>query len=237
MYVPSRVCLLTLDCIPCADGSLGSRTALFHEPYADQPGSSGTRTIEAHRLRQLVTAADAAGLQVAVHAIGDRAVDEVLQVYADLAANSSSSGSSAERGQQQQGQQGRRAPHRVEHAQHISGPAAASRMAAAGVAATPNPLHLLADVGVLQARLGAERAGAGRAYAFRTLLGAGVTAAFASDWPVVPLEPLAGAWRVVLGWLVGKQAGSAWLASIGVCRHAIERAWLPSRALLPAWVD
>jgi predicted amidohydrolase YtcJ len=212
--------------ILCADGSLGSRTALFHEPYADQPGSSGTRTIEADRFRRLVTAADAAGLQVAVHAIGDRAVDKVLQMYADLAANSSSSGSSAEQQQQQQqqqqgqqqqqqqGQQRRRAPHRIEHVQHISGPAAAARMAAAGVAVTPNPLHLLADVGVLQARLGAERAGAGRAYAFRTLVEAGVTAAFASDWPVVPLEPLAGAsWLRLLGCpLTGRQrmAGQHW---------------------------
>ncbi|KAL4419238.1 hypothetical protein ABPG77_001176 [Micractinium sp. CCAP 211/92] len=59
-----------------ADGSLGSRTALFHQPYADQPGSSGTRTIELDTLRQLVADADGAGLQVAVHAIGDRAVDE-----------------------------------------------------------------------------------------------------------------------------------------------------------------
>jgi predicted amidohydrolase YtcJ len=200
------------DRILCADGSLGSRTALFHEPYADQPGSSGTRTIEADRLRQLVTAADAARLQVAVHAIGDRAVDEVLQVYADLASNSSISGSSAE--QQQQGQQRQRAPHRIEHAQHISGAAAAARMAAAGVAVTPNPLHLLADVGVLEARLGAQRAGEGRTYAFRTLVEAGVTAAFASDWPVVPLEPLAGAsWLRLLGCLLtGRQrmAGQHW---------------------------
>ena len=154
-----------------------------------------------------MTAADAAGLQVAVHAIGDRAVDEVLQVYADLAANSSSScsgGGSSREQQQWQGQQGwRRAPHRIEHAQHISGPAAAERMAAAGVAATPNPLHLPADAGVLEARLGAERAGAGRTYAFRTLLEAGVTAAFASDWPVVPLEPLAGAGRAGSTWMCG----------------------------------
>lgn len=48
---------------PHTDGSLGSRTALFHEPYADAPGTSGTRTIETPRLRELVVAADKAGLQ------------------------------------------------------------------------------------------------------------------------------------------------------------------------------
>lgn len=168
-----------------ADGSLGSRTALFHEPYADQPGTRGTRTIGLHDLRGLVGAAAGAGLQVAVHAIGDAAVDEVAALYAELAANHSSSQAAAA-GQQQQ-------RHRVEHAQHLSSPAAAARLAAAGAVVTPNPLHLPADAGVLEARLGRQRAGPGRSYAFRTLAAAGVTAAFGSDWPVVPLEPLAGA--------------------------------------------
>ena len=147
---------------------------------------------------------------MAVHAIGDRAADEVLQLFAELAANISSSGggssgssskgsggtASGSSGKDNAGSSGS-PPHRIEHVQHIPGPAAARRLAAAGVAVTPNPLHLLADAGILEARLGRERAGAGRSYALRTLLDAGVTAALASDWPVVPLEPLAG-WRA--GW-------------------------------------
>ena len=161
-----------------ADGSLGSRTALFHEPYADAPATAGTRTIELERLRQLVAAADGAGLQVAVHAIGDRAVDEVLGVYAALRANHSGGGGGAPR------------RHRIEHAQHLSAPHVAAGLAAAGVVVTPNPLHLLADEPVLEARLGPARSGAGRTYAFRTLLAAGVTMACGSDWPVVPLDAL-----------------------------------------------
>ena len=152
-----------------------------------------------------------------MHAIGDRAVDEVLHLFAELAANTSSSSSvgggsssssgrdggsssggssgssSDERGSSQiPARPGGKPPHRIEHVQHISGPGTAQQLAAAGVAVTPNPLHLLADAGILEARLGRERAGAGRSYALRTLLDAGVMAALASDWPVVPLEPLSG---------------------------------------------
>lgn len=182
-----------LACSCCADGSLGSRTALFHEPYADEPGSSGTRTIELDRLRQLVVEADAAGLQVAVHAIGDRAVDEVLDIYAELAhrKNSSSGGVGG-------GSVPVRRRHRIEHAQHLSSPEVAQRLAAAGVVVTPNPLHLLADMAVLQPRLGRERAGAGRTYALRTLVEAGATTACGSDWPVVPLDALGEACGALL---------------------------------------
>lgn len=60
--------------------------------------------------------------------------------------------------------------HRIEHVQHIAGPSTAQRMAEVGVVATPNPLHLLADAAILEARLGRERAGAGRSYAFSTLM-------------------------------------------------------------------
>ena len=131
-------------------------------------------------------------------------MDEVLALFSELAANRSSSSSSSSSNGGGSGKSGsgsgsgpaaRVSPHRIEHAQHISGPAAAARLAAAGVAVTPNPLHLLADAGILEARLGRERAGAGRTYALGTLLRASVTAALASDWPVVPLEPLAGGRR------------------------------------------
>lgn len=138
------------------------------------------------------------GLQVAVHAIGDRAVDEVLAIFAQLAANSSTHSSGSGDGGSAEGRirdanaKRRRPPHRIEHAQHISGPDAAAALAAAGVAVTPNPQHLLADRALLVQRLGAERAGPARTYAFRTLLQAGVVSAFGSDWPVVPLDPLAG---------------------------------------------
>lgn len=105
------------------------------------------------RLRELVQGADAAGLQVAVHAIGDRAVDEVVDVFAcvrEANAHLHAPGNATATP---------RPAHRIEHAQHISGPRTAARMAAAGVTATPNPMHLPADAPLLVSRLGAERAG------------------------------------------------------------------------------
>jgi hypothetical protein len=176
-----------------ADGSLGSRTALMHSPYADDPSNSGTRVADLALLAERAALADAAGLQLAVHAIGDRAVDDVLGVLEGLPPlDARAAAAAAAAGQ---GQRPRR--HRVEHAQHLSGPGAAARMAAVGAVATPNPLHLAADAVGMGARRGAERAGAGRSYAFRTLLAAGVRLAFATDWPVVALDPL-GALRAAV---------------------------------------
>jgi predicted amidohydrolase YtcJ len=130
--------------------------------------------------------------QVAVHAIGDRAVDEVLEVLAELP---SVAAAAAAAGAQRSGLNPLR--HRIEHAQHISGPGAAQRLASSGVYAVPNPLHLLSDRHMMLARLGQERAAAGRAFAYRAMLEAGAPLAFGSDWPVVDLEPLAGVFAAV----------------------------------------
>jgi hypothetical protein len=195
-FVPLFVCR-------AADGSLGSRTALFHEPYSDQPDTRGTRTIELLQLRELAAGADAAGLQLAVHAIGDRAVDDVAAVYAELASKRSVH-SSGGGGNGPASQQRLRRAHRLEHVQHLSGPETARRLAAAGVAVTPNPLHLAADRAIAAARLGTERAGPGRTFAFKTLLQAGVTSGFGSDWPVVPLD--------ALGERAAREGTGCWLA-------------------------
>jgi predicted amidohydrolase YtcJ len=189
-----------------ADGSLGSSTALLWEPYADAPSEAGgqggdhtsnsgqggstcpghtcgTRTIPTDELRQLVSSAAAAGLQVAVHAIGERAVDEVLQVFE--AADKSGSSSSG------------RVQHRIEHMQHLSSPAAAAKAAALGVAGVPNPQHLLTDAAMLMPKLGAARSGPGRAFAYKTLVDAGVALGFGSDWPVVEVEPWVSCYAAV----------------------------------------
>lgn len=94
-------------------------------------------------------------LQVAVHAIGDRAVDDVTQVL-----HSAAQANSERRAERR---------HRIEHVQHLSGPAAAAALAESGALAVVNPLHLLDDRDILLQRLGAERAGPGRALAYRTL--------------------------------------------------------------------
>ncbi len=157
-----------------ADGSLGSTTAWFFEPYDDAPGSCGTPSDElldpeAHY--RSMQEAEAAGLQIALHAIGDRANGLALDQWQRLAAEN--------------GPRDRRA--RIEHAQHLH-PSDLPRFAAAGVIASVQPYHCLDDGRWIDRRLGAERAR--QAYSFRSLIDAGAVVAFGSDWSVAPMNPL-----------------------------------------------
>jgi predicted amidohydrolase YtcJ len=159
-----------------ADGSLGSGTALFFEPYADDPGNRGVFAAEAIPLRQLedrVAGADRAGLQVVIHAIGDRANAEVLDLFERVAASN--------------GPRDRR--FRIEHAQHLR-PADIPRFAALGVVASMQPYHAVDDGRWAEKRIGRERCKT--TYAFRSLLDAKARLVFGSDWDVAPLAPLSG---------------------------------------------
>jgi predicted amidohydrolase YtcJ len=155
------------------DGSLGSTTAWFYEPYADEPNTAGFMTSDSVELRSDIDGADAAGLQVIVHAIGDAANDWLLDVYRDVAA--------------QNGVRDRR--FRIEHAQHLS-PSALPRFAAQGVIASMQPYHAADDGRWAEKRIGPERIKT--TYAFRSLLDAGATLAFGSDWTVAPIDPILG---------------------------------------------
>jgi predicted amidohydrolase YtcJ len=158
------------------DGSLGSSTALFFEPYLDDPKTSGVHASEAIPLEKLetrVAAADAAGLQVEVHAIGDRANAEILDVF--------------ERVAKKHGAKDRR--FRVEHAQHLRAQDV-PRFAKQGVIASMQPYHAVDDGRWAQMRIGLERCRT--TYAFRSLLDAGAHLAFGSDWDVAPLSPITG---------------------------------------------
>ena len=159
-----------------ADGSLGSSTALFFEPYADESQTSGVYAAEAiplSKLEERVTAADRAGLQVEIHAIGDRANAEILDLY--------------ERVAKANGPRDRR--FRIEHAQHLR-PADIPRFARLGVIASMQPYHAIDDGRWAEKRIGRERCKT--TYAFRSLLDAGVKLAFGSDWDVAPLSPIFG---------------------------------------------
>jgi predicted amidohydrolase YtcJ len=159
-----------------ADGSLGSTTALFYEPYLDEPNTSGLANddmIPESKMLDRVTAADAAGLQVAVHAIGDKANAAILKIFAKAA--------------ERNGPRDRR--FRIEHAQHLR-PEEIKAFAGQHVVASMQPYHAIDDGRWAEKRIGAERAKL--AYAFRSLLDAGVTLAFGSDWDVAPMEPLMG---------------------------------------------
>lgn len=153
------------------DGSLGSSTALFFAPYEDGPGNCGLMMQPRELLAEQVAAADRAGLQVAVHAIGDKANAILLDIFAEVIAKN--------------GSRDRRP--RVEHAQHlIRGDFA--RMANLGVIASVQPYHAVDDGRWAEKRIGAERAKL--TYAFRSLQDAGVRLTFGTDWPVAPLNPL-----------------------------------------------
>ena len=158
------------------DGSLGSSTALFFDPYTDDPRASGLLHSDMfppgfmeERLRE----ADAASLQVAVHAIGDRANAVLLDLYEKAIIRS--------------GPRDRR--WRVEHAQHVR-LQDMSRMAKLGVIASVQPYHAIDDGRWAERKIGPERCRT--TFAFRSLIDSGVTLAAGSDWTVAPLAPLAG---------------------------------------------
>ena len=155
------------------DGSLGSHTAAMIAPFTDSPRDSGFFVTPPESLYAWTKAADAAGLQVAVHAIGDRAIRTQLDIY--------------ERVANENGPRDRR--FRIEHAQHIA-PADIPRFGALQVIASMQPYHAIDDGRWADAVIGPERAKG--TYAFRSLLDSGAKLAFGSDWFVAPPTPLEG---------------------------------------------
>ncbi len=160
------------------DGSLGSHTAVFHEPYTDAPDDTGLLLETPEDLYSWVSGADAAELQVLVHAIGDRAIELLLDIF--------------ERVARENGERDRR--FRIEHAQHIA-PADIPRFAALGVIPSMQPYHAIDDGRWAEEVIGPERAQT--TYAFRSLLDAGAEVVFGSDWTVAPPTPLEGIYAAV----------------------------------------
>jgi len=160
------------------DGSLGSTTALFYEPYVDAPDTKGLMVTPEDSLRKWIGAADSAGLQVAVHAIGERANGLILDIYDSLA--------------KAHGPKDRR--FRIEHAQHLRR-SDIERIARSGVIASMQPYHAIDDGRWAEKRIGPERIKT--TYAFRSLLDAGAHLSFGSDWTVAPMDPLLGIYAAV----------------------------------------
>ncbi|MFD9754131.1 amidohydrolase [[Kitasatospora] papulosa] len=157
------------------DGSLGSHTALLHEPYADAP-HTGEGRLDAAAIAAHVTACTEAGLQAGFHAIGDAAVSAVV---AGVRAAAETLGLARIRA----------ARHRVEHAEMLT-PETVAAFAELGLTASVQPAFDAAwggPDGMYARRLGAERAATLNPYA--ALLRAGVPLAFGSDSPVTPLDP------------------------------------------------
>ncbi len=157
-----------------ADGSLGSTTAYFFEPYSDAPASRGLLADEMQPLdemRRRLVAIDRAGEQLCVHAIGDQAISMVLDLFTDV--------------ERANGVRDRRL--RIEHSQHVA-PKDFERYAKLGVIASVQPYHAIDDGQWAEKRIGPERAQT--TYAFRSFLDHKVRLAFGTDWPVAPLDPL-----------------------------------------------
>jgi predicted amidohydrolase YtcJ len=155
------------------DGSIGSSTAKMYEPYLHEPGSTGIFLARLSRLREDVIGADAAGLGVAVHAIGDRGNAELLDIFAQAI--------------QKNGPRDRR--FRIEHAQHLR-PQDFRKFAELGVVASMQPFHAIDDGRWVEGRIGKKRCET--SYALRSFVDAGVKVAFGSDWNVAPLDALLG---------------------------------------------
>ncbi|HEX8817914.1 MAG TPA: amidohydrolase, partial [Terriglobales bacterium] len=152
-----------------ADGSLGARTAYMFEPYSDEPGNRGLLGAQMQPLslmRDRMMTADAAGIQICTHAIGDQAISMTLDLYHDIV--------KAHHGSDHR--------FRIEHAQHVAAKDF-DRFAQLGVIASVQPYQAIDDGRWAEARIGHDRAS--RTYAFRTFLNHGVHLAFGTDWDVV----------------------------------------------------
>jgi len=160
------------------DGSLGSHTAAFHAPFDDQPSDRGFFINTEQDLQTWISGADAAGLHVVVHAIGDRANETLLDIF--------------ERVARENGARDRR--FRIEHAQHLR-PEDIPRFAELGVIASMQPYHAIDDGRWAERYIGPVRIQT--TYAFQSLLDAGATLAFGSDWTVAPATPVEGIYAAV----------------------------------------
>jgi len=163
-----------------ADGSLGSTTALFFDPFISDPTTRGLPSdlLLDGRLEEWILGADKAHLQLSIHAIGDSANSRILDIF--------------QKAVNQNPAWDRR--FRIEHAQHIH-PKDFKRFAQLGVIASVQPYHAIDDGRWAEKRIGHERCRT--TYPFRSFLDNKVRMCFGSDWTVGPLNPLLGIYAAV----------------------------------------
>ncbi len=193
------------------DGSLGSHTAAFLEPYADAPGDSGFYVNTPEELYEWISGADGAGLHVIVHAIGDRANRMLLDTYERVARENG----------------GRDRRFRIEHAQHLAG-SDIGRFAELDVIPVMQPYHAIDDGRWAEKVIGAKRAGG--AYAFRSLLDADAQLVFGSDWTVAPATPLEGIYAAVTRRTLDGRHPEGWVPEQKISVEQALRAYTVSAA-------
>lgn len=155
-----------------ADGSLGGRTAALSEDYSDDPGNRGMLLRDVEELKKVLEEANANGLQVAIHAIGDLAVDTVARAIASSA------------------RQGKDVRHRIEHASLVR-PSTMDIIKDNGILCSVQPRFAYSDFWIRR-RVGDRRFG--WAYPFKTMVKKGIMLSGSSDAPVEPIEPMEGVW-------------------------------------------
>ena len=193
------------------DGSLGSTTALFYQPYNDAPRTSGLFVTPEDSLRVWIGGADSAGLQVAVHAIGERANGVLLDIFDSVG--------------KAHGSRDRR--FRIEHAQHLRRGDIA-RLATSGVVASMQPYHAIDDGRWAEKRIGPERIKT--TYAFRSLLDRGARLAFGSDWTVAPIDPLLGIYAAVTRQTLDGKNPKGWIPEQKISVEEALRAYTVTNA-------
>ncbi|HZM87239.1 MAG TPA: amidohydrolase [Blastocatellia bacterium] len=196
------------------DGSLGSTTALFFEPFSDSPNTSGLMVddnIPEGKLKQNIKDADKAGLQCSIHAIGDKANNILLNYYEEVA--------------KENGPRDRR--FRIEHAQHLLA-SDIIRIARLGVIASMQPYHAIDDGRWAEKRIGPVRIKT--TYAFRWLLDSDAMMVFGSDWFVAPLSPILGIHAAVTRQTIDGKNPGGWVPEQKVTVEEAVRAYTSSCA-------
>jgi len=169
---------LKLKCVKIfADGSLGARTAALKEPYADDPSTQGILNHSRDELKTMIKAVDSAGFQLAVHAIGDLAISEVLKAFEETLDRAAI----------------KERRHRVEHVSVLN-PSLIAQIRALGLLVCVQPHFVVSDFWVSN-RLGQKRAR--WTYPFKSLLKSSIPLAASSDAPAEPISPLLGIWAAV----------------------------------------
>jgi predicted amidohydrolase YtcJ len=192
------------------DGSLGSTTALFFEPYADDPTTSGLETTNRDSVAAWIGAADSAGLQVVIHAIGEKANAVLLDIYDSVA--------------KAHGTRDRR--FRIEHAQHLR-PREVERMAEQGVIASMQPYHVIDDGRWAGKRLGPRVV---NSYVFRSVLDHGAHLTFGSDWTVAPIDPILGIYAAVTRRTLDDKNPGGWIPEQKITLEEALRAYTSANA-------
>jgi predicted amidohydrolase YtcJ len=179
-----------------ADGSLGSTTAYFFEPFTDDPSTKGLLSDEMYPIEDMLKRmqnADRAGLQLCIHAIGDQAISIILDLFTKVV--------------EANGEKDRR--FRIEHSQHMAAKDF-DRYAKLKVIASVQPYHAIDDGRWAEKRIGPERIKL--TYAFRTFLDHGVRLALGTDWTVAPLDPMQTIYAAVTRATLDSKNPDGWVA-------------------------